>query len=80
MNLFETIIGTRPIYVDGEITLYGVPRSIPKPVLQPTDKLNSEVWSKYLTKVNQYNPSVLASRVYGLDMSLKEFAKDGGVI
>ena len=75
-NLFEQIIGIRPIYIDGEITLYGIPQSVPKPVPQPTDKLNSKAWSKYLTKVNQYNPSTLASRVYGLDMSLEEFAKE----
>ena len=80
MNLFEQIIGTRPICVGGKITLYGIPQSLSEPVPQPTDKLNSEAWSKYLTKVNQYNPSVLASRVYGLDMSLEEFAKDGGAI
>ena len=76
MNLFEQIIGTRPICVGGELTLYGVPQSVPKSVPQPADKLNSEAWSKYLIKVNQYNPSVLASRVYGLDMSLEEFAKE----
>ena len=104
MNLFETIIGTRPIYVDGEITLYGVPRSqspqvdayIALSLESESDTFTNETngngytrgltglggqtWLQYQAKISGYSPSTLARKVYGLDMSLEDFAKNNGAI
>ena len=48
MNLFEQIIGTRPIHLNGEITLYGIPQP-QSPQVDAYIALSSELESDTLT-------------------------------
>ena len=75
-DLFEQIIGNKPIIIDGIAVVNGiVPRPVSAAAAQELKGLKGAAWLEYLAKISNYSPSALARRVYGLDLPLDEFAK-----
>ena len=74
MDIFSIICSDRPIIIDGAVTTYD---ACTQPKLMPlsTDELEGPALFEHLIQVANYRPSALASRIYGLEQSLEEFAK-----